>query len=102
MGKHKTEFSKHMDMGDYVVVINSKDVELSGRKKDQKIYRKHSGYPGGFKEIKFKKMIEERPERVIQLSVKRMLPSNRLRDDRMNRLKVFEDENHPYKDKLEE
>jgi large subunit ribosomal protein L13 len=100
MGKHKAKYAYHIDMGDYVVVINAKEVELSGRKRKQKVYQKHSGYPGGFKEIKFEKLINEQPEKVIQLAVKRMLPDNRLRDKRMNRLKVFAGLNHIYKDKF--
>ncbi len=101
MGKHKPAYSDHMDMGDYVVVINAKEVEVTGRKRKQKVYYKHSGYPGGFKEIPFAKMIAEHPERVIELAVSRMLPDNRLRQDRMRRLKVFADNKHPYEKKLE-
>jgi len=59
IGKHKPEYSKHMDMGDYVVVINAKKIVLTGKKPKQKVYQRHSGYPGGFKEVKFAKMIEE-------------------------------------------
>lgn len=102
MGKHKAKYAFHMDMGDYVVVINAKEVELSGRKRKQKVYQKHSGYPGGFKEIKFEKLINEQPEKVIQLAVKRMLPDNRLRDKRMNRLKVFAGKKHKYGDKFKD
>ncbi len=100
MGKHKSSYSTHMDMGDCVVIVNAKEVELTGRKKDQKVYYRHSGYPGGLKEIKFKKMMENHPERVIQLAVNGMLPKNRLHDKRMVRLKVFADSKHPYKDRL--
>jgi large subunit ribosomal protein L13 len=100
IGKNKVNYAPHMDMGDYVVVVNAKEIEITGRKRKQKVYQKHSGYPGGFKEIKFEKMISERPERVIELAVRRMLPDNRLRDKRMNRLKVFGDEKHPYENKL--
>lgn len=99
-GKHKVAYSDHMDMGDYVVVINAKDIELTGRKMDQKVYYKHSGYPGGFKEIKVKKLLKEQPEKVIEKAVHGMLPTNRLRQKRMRRLKVFEGEKHPYEDKL--
>jgi large subunit ribosomal protein L13 len=99
-GKHKVNYSAHMDMGDYVVVINAKDIVLTGKKESQKVYRKHSGYPGGFKEIKFEKMQKENPERIIELSVSGMLPGNRLKRKRMARLKVFSEERHPYGDKL--
>lgn len=100
MGKHKPTYATHIDMGDWVVVINAKDVKLTGRKAQQKVYQKHSGYPGGFKEIKFEKMISEQPEKVIRLAVSRMLPNNRLRSKRMARLKVFAGETDKYKDKL--
>ena len=100
MGKHKVKFSKHMDMGDCVVVINAKDVKVTGKKADQKVYYKHSGYPGGLKEVKFSKLIKENPTRIIELAVKRMLPDNRLRDPRMRRLKVFADNKHPYGEKF--
>ena len=101
MGKHKVKYANHMDMGDYVVVINASKVKLTGKKRDQKVYRGHSGYPGGFKEVTFEKMITEQPEKVIEKAVFGMLPGNRLRDPRMRRLKVFADGNHRYKDKFE-
>ena len=100
MGKHKVKFSKHMDMGDCVVVINAKDVKVTGKKADQKVYYKHSGYPGGLKEVKFSKLIKENQTRIIELAVKRMLSDNRLRDPRMRRLKVFADNKHPYGEKF--
>ncbi len=100
-GKRKKTYAPHMDMGDYVVVINAKDIEVTGKKYDQKVYYSHSGYPGGFKEKKYSQLIEEQPEKVIELAVRRMLPKNRLNKNRMNRLKVFASETHPYKDKIE-
>ena len=100
MGKQKPQFSRHMDMGDYVVVINAKEVEVTGRKRKQKVYYKHSGYPGGLKEVKFEKLIKEQPEKVIEKAVFNMLPKNRLRQDRMRRLKIFADSKHRYADKL--
>lgn len=102
MGKHKPIYSDHMDMGDYVVVINAQKVKVTGKKRKQKVYQKHSGYPGGFKEISFEKMITEHPERVIELAVSRMLPGNRLRDKRMRRLKVFAGADHSYRNKFED
>lgn len=100
-GKHKSRYSDHIDMGDYVVVINAKDVRVSGKKRDQKVYYRHSGYPGGFKEIKFSKQITEKPEKVIEHSVSGMLPKNRLHKKRMVRLKIFADEKYPYQDKIQ-
>lgn len=88
MGKHKANYSAHLDSGDFVEVINAEKVELTGRKKQQKLYRRHSGYPGGFKEIKFAQMLKEHPERIIEHAVSGMLPDNRLKKDRLARLKV--------------
>lgn len=96
MGKHKANYSAHMDSGDFVVVVNAEKVELTGRKKQQKLYRRHSGYPGGFKEIKFAQMRKEHPERIIEYAVSGMLPDNRLKKDRMARLKIVVGEKNPY------
>ncbi|OGM28062.1 50S ribosomal protein L13 [Candidatus Woesebacteria bacterium RIFCSPLOWO2_01_FULL_39_61] len=100
MGKHKATFAKHMDTGDYVVVINAKEVELTGKKPTQKVYRGHSGYPGGFKEVKISKLFERFPGRIIEKAVAGMLPDNRLKKGRMGRLKIFTDDKHPYGDKF--
>lgn len=102
MGKHKVIYAPHMDMGDYVVVINANEVAVSGKKEKQKVYYRHSGYPGGFKEIKYSKLKKEQPEKIIELAVRRMLPKNRLRDKRMVRLKVFAGEKNPYGDKFKQ
>ena len=96
MGKHKPKYSNHLDMGDFVVVINAKKIMLTGNKMKDKVYRKHSGYPGGFKEVSITKMMEEQPERVIEIAVSGMLPSNRLKSPRMKRLRVFKGKDHPY------
>lgn len=101
MGKHKKDYTPHIDMGDHVVVVNCEKIKVTGKKAEQKLYRSHSGYPGGFKEVTYRKMSEEHPERIIELAVKRMLPENRLRDNRMTRLKVLVGENNPYKAKFE-
>jgi len=100
MGKHKPTYSDHMDSGDYVVVVNARNIKLTGKKALQKKYFGHSGYPGGFREISFEKMNTEQPERVIEHAVAGMLPDNRLRRDRMVRLKVFADSKHSYEDKF--
>ena len=100
MGKHKPSFASHLDMGDYVVAINAGKIVLTGRKKDQKVYYKHSGYPGGFKEIKISKWLKESPQNVIKNAVSGMLPKNRLHQDRMRRLKVFSGDKHKYEDKF--
>lgn len=100
VGKDKVNFSRHMDCGDYVVVINAKNIKVTGRKEKQKVYRSHSGYPGGFKEVAYAKMLKEKPAEIIRLAVKGMVPDNRLKDKRMARLKVFSGEKHPYGDRL--
>jgi len=100
MGKNKPYFTRNMDVGDYVVVVNAKKVRLSGRKEKQKVYRSYSGYPGGLHEVSFEKMREEQPEKVIRHAVWGMLPKNKLRARLIRRLYVFADENHPYKDKF--
>ncbi|MBX4205594.1 50S ribosomal protein L13 [Candidatus Microgenomates bacterium] len=100
-GKTKATYSAHMDSGDYVVVINAKEIKVTGNKENKKLYYRHSGYPGGFKEIKYSKLKKERPTRIVELAVKRMLADNRLRDKRLARLKIFAGETHPYANKLE-
>lgn len=86
-GKAKPSFSRHMDMGDFVTVKNAKLVKLTGKKESQKVYRSHSGYPGGYDEVAVAKVRREQPERIIKHAVKGMLPKNRLQADRMARLR---------------
>jgi len=100
MGKHKPEYSTHMDMGDYVVLVNAREVVLTGNKVAQKKYIRHSGYPGGFKSESVAYMLNKRPERVIIHAVDGMLPDNRLKDKRLARLKVFIDNKHSFEDKF--
>jgi large subunit ribosomal protein L13 len=101
-GKHKTTYSTHMDMGDFVVVINAEKVEVTGKKDLQKAYRTHSGYPGGFKERSYQQVMDIHPERIIEHAVIGMLPNNRLRDPRMLRLKVVVGDKNPYAKQLEQ
>lgn len=96
MGKQKATYSTHMDSGDNVVVMNCEKIKLTGKKTEQKLYRSHSGYPGGFKEVKFEKLFKEHPNRVIEFAVSGMLPDNRLKSDRMARLHVVRGEKHNY------
>lgn len=100
MGKNKTTYTPHIDMGDHVVVINASQVRVTGGKESKKVYYKHSGYPGGFKKVKFEKVMKENPSKVIQLAVKRMLPDNRLKRIRLKRLHIYNDRNHPYEKKI--
>lgn len=100
IGKHKTNYVSHLDMGDHVVVTNVSKVKLTGRKKAQKIYSRYSGYPGGLKVVSYKKMAAEKPEEIIRHAVMGMLPKNKLRDRRINRLYIYRDEKHPFEDKF--
>lgn len=96
MGKHKPIFSRHLDTGDYVVVINAEKVRVTGNKAKQKLYYRHSGYPGGLKSISLDRMLETHPTRVIENAVKGMLPQNRLRAGMMKRLRIHVGDAHPY------
>ncbi|MFC1649283.1 50S ribosomal protein L13 [Patescibacteria group bacterium] len=96
MGKHKVNYSRHMDMGDNVVIINASEVVLTGKKADDKVYFSHSGYPGGFKKVSYKKMMSESPEKVVRHAVAGMLPKNRTQKKRLTRLKVFAGSSHKY------
>lgn len=95
-GKGKPTYTPHMDAGDYVVVINAKDVPVTGSKELQKIYYRHSGFPGGIKDARLEEVREKFPERIIEASVKGMLPKNKLQADRMARLKVFPGAEHAH------
>lgn len=100
IGKGKTNFSPNMDSGDFVVVINAKDLEVTGRKVLQKVYTRYSGYPGGLKKLNLDKLMQKDPRKVIQNAVSGMLPKNKHRKQRMTRLYVFADDNHPHADKF--
>ncbi len=100
MGKNKPYFTRNLDCGDFVVVINAQQIKVSGKKEDQKVYYHHSGYPGGLKEIPFTRMKAEHPERIIEHAVAGMLPQNKLKKGMLSRLKIFVDDKHPYKDKF--
>ncbi len=95
-GKHKPMYTPHLDVGDYVVVINAEKVALTGRKADQKTYFTHSGYMGSEKHIPFRRMIERHPDRVIDLAVRGMLPKNKLGQHMRKKLKVYAGAAHPH------
>jgi large subunit ribosomal protein L13 len=95
-GKHKPTYTPHMDMGDNVVVVNAEKVQLTGRKAEQKEYYRHSGYPGGLKVVRFSDLIKSKPERVITMAVKGMLPHNRLGRVILRHLKVYRGPEHPH------
>jgi large subunit ribosomal protein L13 len=89
MGKHKPMFSRHLDVGDYVVVINADKVRVTGNKAKQKTYYRHSGYPGGLKSVNYEKLMQTNPTRVVEQAVKGMLPHTRLGASMMKKLKVY-------------
>lgn len=93
-GKHKPIFTPHVDTGDYIVVINAEKVRVTGRKANDKMYYRHTGYPGGLKQANFTQMIERAPERVIELAVKGMLPKNSLGRAMFKKLKVYAGTEH--------
>ena len=95
-GKHKAEYTPHVDTGDYIVVINADKVKVTGAKGTDKIYHRHTGYPGGIKSISFDKLMEKAPERAVQNAVKGMLPRNPLGRAMFRKLKVYASADHPH------
>ena len=96
IGKHKPTFTPHMDVGDFVIVLNADKVVLTGSKATQKEYIRHSRYPGGLKTVSYEEMLQKFPERIIESAVSGMLPKNKLRDVRMRKLKVYTGSTHPH------
>ena len=101
IGKEKPYFTPNLDCGDYVIVINAGKIRVTGKKMKQKLYSHHSGYPGGFRQFTLEEMMKRDTKRVIELAVRNMLPKNKLRDQRMKRLKIFIDNKHPYDKKVQ-
>jgi len=95
-GKHKPEYTPHVDTGDYVVVVNAAKLRVTGKKAERKVYYRHSGYPGGLKEINFAKLQAKKPERVLQHAVKGMLPKGPLGYAMLKKLKVYAGGTHPH------
>lgn len=95
-GKHKAEYTPHVDTGDYIVVVNAEKVRVTGAKTTDKMYHRHTGYPGGLKSMSFEQLIDHAPERVIQGAVKGMLPRNPLGRAMFKKLKVYAGESHPH------
>lgn len=95
-GKHKRTFSPHLDVGDHVVVLNAQKIHLTGRKGHDKLYRTHSGYIGGLREVTAEQMLRRHPERVIEWAVQGMLPKNRLGRAMAKKLKVYRGAEHPH------
>ena len=95
-GKNKVNYTPHMDMSDFIVIINAEKVILTGNKENSKEYWRHTGYPGGQKTVSYKKMLENNPDRVISNAVKGMLPHNKLGRKLLKHLKVYQGSNHPH------
>ena len=95
-GKHKPIYSPHVDTGDYIIVVNADKIRLTGNKLDDKVYYRHSGYPGGLKSINARQLLRRRPERVLEFAVKGMLPKNRLGRRMFKKLKVYAHPEHPH------
>jgi large subunit ribosomal protein L13 len=95
-GKRKAVYTPHVDVGDFVVVVNAEKAVVSGRKSEQKLYRRHTGYPGGLRELSFEEMQDKKPEEVIRKAVKGMLPRTRLARQQLKKLKVYAGPEHPH------
>ena len=95
-GKHKVTFTPHIDCGDYVIIVNADKVALTGNKLDDKLYYRHSGYPGGLKSRTAKRMLELQPQKVLEKSIRGMLPKNRLGEDMYRKLYVYAGSEHPH------
>jgi len=95
-GKHKPMYAPHLDTGDYIIVVNAAKVRVTGRKAKQKVYYRHSGYPGGLKQVTFEKMLSSQPTRVIEHAVRGMLPRNRLGRAMFRKLRVYAGDSHPH------
>lgn len=95
-GKRNPQFTPNSDTGDWIVVINAEKVSIAQRRADQKVYLRHTGYPGGQRSVSYKEMMAKHPERIIQLAVKRMLPKNRLGRKLISKLKVYPGSEHPH------
>ncbi len=96
MGKHKTTYTPFLDTGDHVIVINAAKVKLTGRKEEQKIYRRHSGYPGGLKAVSARTLRASRPQRMVEVAIKGMLPKTKLGKQMARKLKVYAGDRHPH------
>jgi len=95
-GKHKPEYTPHCDVGDFVVVVNAEKIAVTGKKRDEKLYHRYSGYPGGLRSRTFAEMLERRPEEPLRLAVKGMLPRNRIARAQLRKLKIYAGPEHPH------
>src|ERR671916_1059395 len=95
-GKNKPQYTPHVDVGEFVVVVNAEKVVVTGKKAEQKVYRRHSGYPGGMKETSYARMMERRPEEILRRAVYGMMPKTRLARQQLRKLKVYAGPEHPH------
>jgi large subunit ribosomal protein L13 len=95
-GKHKPTFTPSMDGGDFVIVVNCEKIKVTGRKEEQKVYYRHSGYPGGLKATPYKMMLAKHPDRILRLAVKNMLPKSRLGRQQLGKLRIYAGPTHPH------
>ncbi|MFL6058730.1 MAG: 50S ribosomal protein L13 [Rubrobacteraceae bacterium] len=95
-GKNKPQYTPHVDTGDFVVVVNAEKVVVTGRKAEQKVYRRHSGYPGGLKVTSYEQLMERRPTEILRRAVKGMMPKNRLARQQLRKLKIYAGPEHPH------
>lgn len=100
IGKHRRDYTPHLDLGDFVVVINTKKIKITGNKLEGKIYHRYTGYLGHLKNIKLQEKLEKDSQWIIKNAISGMIPANRLKAGRLKRLKIFVDERHPYNDKF--
>ena len=95
-GKHKPYFTPHLDTGDYVIIVNAEKIHVTGKRMDQKIYYRHSGYPGGLKKMTLREMMKRRPTRALKLAIKGMLPKGPLGRQMMTKLRIYAGAEHPH------
>jgi large subunit ribosomal protein L13 len=95
-GKNKPQYTPHIDTGDFVVVVNAEKVVVTGRKAEQKVYRRHSGYPGGLKTTTYERMMERQPTEILRRAVKGMMPKSRLARQQLRKLKIYAGPEHPH------
>lgn len=95
-GKNKPTFTPHVDTGDFVVVVNAEKIRLTGNKLDDKVYYRHSGYPGGIKSMTAREMLEKKPDQLVRKAVRGMMPKNRLGRQMLNKLKIYVGPDHPH------
>ncbi|MEV7612234.1 50S ribosomal protein L13 [Streptomyces sp. NPDC089799] len=95
-GKHKPTYAPHMDMGDFVIIVNADKVHLSGNKREQKMAYRHSGYPGGLRAVRYNDLLQDNPEKAVEKAVKGMLPKNTLGRQMLSKLKVYSGDQHPH------